>query len=73
MVAIPEFYEKLRTHARRFEVEDLASDGATLSVPVIGPLEGTTLQGDGWSATLNSGWAVRPAVRAGSFIVVREN
>jgi hypothetical protein len=32
------------------------SDGSRLSVPVTGPLEGTTLQGDGWSATLNSGW-----------------
>jgi len=50
-----------------------SSDGATLSVPVSGPLEGTTLKGDGWSATLNSGWAVRPAVRLGSFVVVREN
>jgi len=29
MVAIPEFYEKLRTHARRFEVEDLASSTYT--------------------------------------------
>ena len=50
-----------------------SSDGATLSVPIIGPLEGITLQGDGWSATLNSGWAVRPAVRPGSFTIVREN
>jgi hypothetical protein len=50
-----------------------SADGSTLSVPVTGPLEGTTLQGDGWSATLNSGWAVRPAVRPGSFVVVREN
>jgi hypothetical protein len=50
-----------------------SSDGSTLSVPVTRPLEGTTLQGDGWSATLNSGWAVRPAVRPGSFVVVREN
>src|SRR5215467_3966987 len=31
-----------------------AADGNTLSVPVSGPLDGTTLQGDGWSATLNS-------------------
>jgi hypothetical protein len=50
-----------------------AADGSTLSVPVTGPLEGTTLQGDGWSATLNSGWVVRPAARPGSFIIVREN
>jgi hypothetical protein len=50
-----------------------AADGSTLSVPVTGPLEGTTLQGDGWSATLNSGWAVRPAARPGSFAIVREN
>src|SRR4029450_4256560 len=36
-------------------------------------LEGTTLQGDGWRATLNSGWVVRPAARPGSFVIVREN
>jgi hypothetical protein len=49
-----------------------AADGATLSVPVSGPLEGATLRGDGWSATLNSGWVVRPAARPGSFVIVRE-
>jgi hypothetical protein len=49
-----------------------AADGSTLSVPVSGPLEGTTLQGGGWSATLNSGWVVRPAARPGSFVIVRE-
>jgi hypothetical protein len=32
-----------------------SADGTTLSVPVTGPLEGTSLQGGGWSATLNSG------------------
>ena len=46
---------------------------ATLSVPVTGPLEGTTLRGDGWSASLNAGWVVRPAARPGSFTIVREN
>ncbi len=50
-----------------------AADGTTLSVPVTVPLEGTTLQGDGWSATLNTGWVVRPAARPGSFTIVREN
>ena len=50
-----------------------SADGSTLSVPVTGPLEGATLQGDGWSATLNSGWVVRPAARSGSFVIVREN
>jgi hypothetical protein len=50
-----------------------SSDGTTLSVPVTGPLEGTTLRGDGWSATLNSGWVVRPAALPGSFTIVREN
>jgi hypothetical protein len=50
-----------------------AAGGATLSVPVTGPLEGTTLRGDGWSATLNSGWVVQPAARPGSFTIVREN
>jgi hypothetical protein len=50
-----------------------AADGSTLSVPVTGPLEGTTLRGDGWSVTVNSGWVVRPAARPGSFTIVREN
>jgi hypothetical protein len=50
-----------------------AADGATLSVPVTGRLEGTTLHGEGWSATQNSGWVVRPAARPGSFVIVREN
>jgi hypothetical protein len=50
-----------------------SADGSTLSVPVTGPLEGTTLKGDGWSVTLNSGWVVRPAARPGSFTIVREN
>jgi hypothetical protein len=50
-----------------------AADGSTLSVPVTGRLEGTVLEGEGWSATLNSGWVVRPAARPGSFVIVREN
>jgi hypothetical protein len=50
-----------------------STDGSTVSVPVTGPLEGATLQGDGWTATLNSGWVVRPAARHGSFTIVPEN
>ncbi len=50
-----------------------SADGTRLSVPVTGPLEGTTLRGDGWSADLNPGWVVRPAARPGSFVIVREN
>jgi len=49
-----------------------AADGSTLSVPVTGRLEGTTLQGEGWSVTLNAGWLVQPASRPGSFTIVRE-
>jgi hypothetical protein len=49
-----------------------AADGSTLSVPVTAPLEGTTLQGDGWRVTLNAGWVVQPAARPGSFTIVRE-
>jgi len=49
-----------------------AADGSSLSVPVTGPLEGTTLQGDGWSVTVNAGWLVQPAARPGSFTIVRE-
>jgi hypothetical protein len=50
-----------------------SADGDTLAVPVTKPLEGTPLQGDGWTVTLNSGWVVRPAARPGSFTIVREN
>ena len=60
----------------RFEADGgvlRAADGTTLSVPVTVPLEGTSLRGDGWSATLNAGWVVRPAARHGSFIIVPEN
>jgi hypothetical protein len=49
-----------------------SADGTTLSVPVTGPLEGTTLKGDGWIITLNAGWIVQPAARSGSFTIVRE-
>jgi len=49
-----------------------APDGATLSVPVTGLLEGTTPRGDGWSVALNAGWVVQPAARPGSFTIVRE-
>ena len=48
------------------------ADGSTLSVPVTGPLEGTTLRGEGWSVTVNAGWLVQPASRPGSFTIVRE-
>jgi hypothetical protein len=50
-----------------------SADGTRLSVPVTGPLEGATLQGDGWSITLKAGWVMRPAARSGSFVIVREN
>ncbi len=50
-----------------------ATGGDTLAVPLSGPLEGVTLRGDGWTATLNAGWIVRPAARPGSFVIVREN
>ena len=49
-----------------------AADGRTLSVPVAAPLEGTTLQGEGWRITLNPGWVVQPAAAPGSFAIVRE-
>ncbi len=51
----------------------LAADGSSLSVPVTGPLEGTTLQGKDWSVTVNAGWVVQPASRPGSFTIVRQN
>ena len=50
-----------------------SADGTTLSLPVTRPLQGTTLDGDGWHITLNAGWVVRPAARAGSFTIDREN
>jgi hypothetical protein len=50
-----------------------SADGTTLSVPITAPLDGTTLQGDGWSVTVNAGWVVMPAARPGSFAIVPEN
>jgi hypothetical protein len=50
----------------------IAEDEDTVSVPLTAPLQGTTLRGDGWSATLTSGWVVRPAARPGSFMIVPE-
>src|SRR5262249_21936930 len=47
-----------------------SSDGTTLSVPATGPLEGTTLKGEGWTVTVNSGWVLRPAARPGYFTYV---
>jgi len=81
-VGIPEvgtvFFHNFTLSARwgRLSVDNgvlRSADGTTLSVPVTRPLEGNTLQGDGWSITLNAGWVVRPAARAGSFTIVREN
>jgi hypothetical protein len=48
-----------------------SADGSTVTVPVSGALEGSTLRGEGWMATLTPGWIVQPAARAGSFVVVR--
>lgn len=48
-----------------------SADGRTLSVPVTGPLEGDTLRGEGWSATVNPGWVVRSPARPDSFVIVR--
>lgn len=59
----------------RFEADSgvlRSADGTTLSVPVTEPLAGTRLRGDGWSATLDTGWVVRPAARPGSFTIVRD-
>jgi hypothetical protein len=50
-----------------------SADGTTLSLPVTKPLEGTPLEGDGWTITLNSDWVVRPAEQAGSFTIVRQD
>lgn len=50
-----------------------SADGTTLSVPVTAPLEGTTLQGDGWSVTVNPGWIVMPAARPESFTIIPAN
>jgi len=51
----------------------LSADGSTLTVPITAPLEGPALQGEGWAASLNAGWVLRPAARPGSFTIVREN
>jgi hypothetical protein len=49
-----------------------SADGSTLIVPAPASVEGSLLKGDGWTATINRGWIVRPASRPGSFEIVRQ-
>jgi hypothetical protein len=46
-----------------------AADGRTLRLPLPFVVDGSTIQGEGWTVTLAPGWAVRPASRAGDFEV----
>lgn len=49
-----------------------SADGTMLAVPVTSPLEGASLEGEGWSVSLNPGWVARPATRSGSFTIESE-
>jgi hypothetical protein len=50
----------------------VSADGQTISLPAPVIVDATTLKGDGWTATVGSGWTVQPGPRPGSFRVVRQ-
>jgi hypothetical protein len=50
----------------------VSADGATIALPAPVVVDATTLKGDGWTATINAGWAVQPGPGPGSFRVVRQ-
>ena len=50
----------------------ISADGQTVSLPAPVVVDATTLKGDGWTATVGSGWMVEPGPRPGSFRVVKQ-
>jgi hypothetical protein len=50
----------------------ISADGETISLPAPVIVDATTLEGDGWTATVGPGWTVQPGPRPGSFRVVRQ-
>ena len=50
----------------------LIGDDGTRRVPGPVRIEGATLAGDGWAATVAPGWTVRPGPRSGDYQIVRE-
>jgi hypothetical protein len=50
----------------------VSADEETISLPAPIVVDATTLQGDGWTATVGPGWAVQSGPRPGSFRVVRQ-
>ena len=49
----------------------LATDRTTLTLAGPFTTDGATLFGDGWTLALAGGWAVRPGLRAGDFVIAR--
>ena len=50
----------------------LIGDDGTRRVPGPVRINGVTLTGDGWAATVAPGWAVRSGPRTGDYQIVRE-
>jgi hypothetical protein len=51
----------------------VSADERTLTLPAPKPVEGKTVEGDGWNVTVADGWIVRAGARAGDYEVVRED
>jgi len=55
------------------EVKDkgalMSADFSTITIPAPPEASGRKLQGDGWTLSLNPGWAMTPAPRPGSYTV----
>ena len=79
-VVIPEVGTVLREMANTgawgsFDAKNgalVSADGQTISLPAPVVVDATTLNGDGWTATVGAGWTVQPGPRPGSFRVVRQ-
>lgn len=50
----------------------VSADERTLTLPAPRPVEGKTIEGDGWKVTVADGWTVRAGARSGDYQVVRE-
>ena len=50
----------------------MSGDRSTIAVPATASIAGVELSGDGWTLKLAAGWVVRPGIRPGDFVVVRD-
>ena len=47
-------------------------DWSNITVPAPATVQGSTLEGDGWTLKIAAGWVVRAGIRPGDFQLVRD-